>query len=465
MTYDLVLRNGTVVTETSVLEGASIAIEDGTIVGIGDDASVEKGSREIDIEGKIALPGMIDPHVHFGTGDQSDLDTQVVDFGINSKDALIGGVTTICTTTLFGGASLEELFEQTLTAGRDRSFCNFRIDSVVTTRDQVDEIPHLVSRGVRGFKFFAGYVGEQAQGLGMSPDGIPPDMFYEACEQIKKGGGGAFAKIHAEEPTVRGLLVDRMRDIDEAASLVKWAETTPNWAESAQIFTYGRIAEQLGVPFYPVHVSTAETLDTVRWMTAGGANMTVESLALYLVSTASEMDAKGMGGKAKIQPPLRHAHDRDALWGAIQDGTISVLGTDSTTYSARYKADTDFWDCRVGVNLQLADTIPLLFTEGVQKGKITLQHLAELVATNAAKLYGMYPRKGSLAVGSDADIAIIDPERTVTLGVDRLVGNTDYSLWEGRDVVGAPVLTVLNGAVVAEGGSVVTAQPSGQYTQ
>src|SRR5207249_10464022 len=179
---------------------------------------------------------------------------------------------------------------------------------------------------------------------------------------------------------------------------------------------YGQIASALGVPIYPVHISAAHTVETVKRLRADGMNVVGETIACFLATTAPEMDAKGMGGKAKIQPPIRFEKDKERLWRGIQEGTISVVGTDSLTYSASFKTGTDFWDCRVGVNLQVADTLPLLFDEGGNKGRIDLVTLAKGLSENAAKLYGLYPKKGALTTGADADVVVIDPEKEAMLG-------------------------------------------------
>lgn len=462
MPHDIVFKNGLVVTPNGLLRGG-VSIDGETITHVGANETLGSGHREIDLEGRVLFPGVMDPHMHFGFGDSVDVDTMVTDFEVNSKDCLLGGVTTISTTTLISREPLKKLFEQARNSGEKRSFCDYKIASVVSTRDQVDEIPWLVQQGVVSFKFFTGYIGAQAELFGMNPEGLTPAVFYEACEAIKKGGAPAFAKIHAEEPTVRGLFIDRLREDPSATTLTGWAETSPAWAESAQIYTYGNVAAQVGVPIYPVHVSSAETLKTIRWMKSQGKNIVAETLALFLNTTAEEMDSKDMGGKAKIQPPIRHQHDQDELWKAISDGTISTIGTDSLTYSAKFKSGEDFWDCRVGVNVQVADTIPLMMTRGVETGRIDLVTLAKLLSENSARRYGLYPRKGAILPGSDADLVVIDQNKEITLGVERTRGNSDYSLWEGRRAKGVPVMTTLRGRIVMEDGEIIVDKPHGKF--
>ncbi|MBI2962595.1 MAG: amidohydrolase family protein [Deltaproteobacteria bacterium] len=462
MAHDLVLKNALVVAPSGVFRGG-VAIDGEEIVALGSSATLGRGHREIDLDGKILLPGLFDPHVHFGVGDRIGEESMVEDFLHSTRDCLVGGVTTIATTSLLGRRPLPELFAQAVDCGRGHSWCDFKVTSVVGTAEQARQIPVVASEGGVSFKFFTGYVGEQAAGFGMDPEGITPALFHDACEQLRRCGTPAFPKIHAEDPYVRGILVDRLRRSGRADRLVAWAESSPEWAESVQIYTYGQIAHQLGVPLYPVHISAAHTVDTVKRLKADGMNVVGETIACFLSTTAPEMDAKGMGGKAKIQPPIRFEKDRERLWRGIQEGTISVVGTDSLCYSAAFKTEADFWDCRVGINLQVADTLALLFDEGVNRGRIDLPTLARVLSENAAKLYGLFPRKGAIAVGADADLVVLDPEREATLGVSRLRSRADYSLWEGRRVRGIPVMTFLRGHLVMQDGEIVTDRPAGRF--
>jgi dihydroorotase-like cyclic amidohydrolase len=259
--------------------------------------------------------------------------------------------------------------------------------------------------------------------------------------------------------------VDRLRKLGRADKLVAWAESSPEWSGSLQVYTYGLIANQLHVPLYPVHISAAHTVETLKQLHAQGFNIIGETVACFLSTPAPEMDAKGMGAKAKIQPPIRFEKDKERLWQGIREGTISVVGTDSLTYSAGFKESVDFWDCRVGINLQVADTLPLMFNEGINKGRIDLVTLAKVLSENAAKVYGLYPKKGAIAVGSDADLVVLDPDKEVTLGVTRMRSRADYSLWEGKKVRGVPVMTFLRGALVMQDGEIVGSQPTGKFVE
>ncbi len=462
MAHDVILKNALVVTPGGVIHGG-VAIAGEEIVAVAATSQLGAARREIDCDGKIILPGCFDPHVHFGVGDRFGDETMVEDFLHDTKDCLIGGVTTIATTTLFGAEPLAELFQRALRCAADHSWCDYKITTVVSTAEQVREIPTIAAAGGVSHKFFTGYAGEQAKAFGMNPEGITTDLFHAACETLARCGPPTFPAIHAEDPYVRGVLVDRLRRMGRVDKLVAWAESSPEWAESLQVYTYGLIAHALGVPLYPVHIHAAHTVDTLKRLHAEGLNLIGETVSCFLLTTAHEMDAKGMGARAKIQPPIRFERDRERLWQGLREGTISIVGTDSTPYTAQYKESVDFWDCRVGVNLQMADTLPLLFDEGVNKGRIDLVTLAKVLAENAAKTYGIYPEKGAVAVGSDADLVVLDPEKEVNLGLGRMRSRADYSLWEGRRVRGIPVMTFLRGELVMQDGEVVGTRPRGQF--
>jgi dihydropyrimidinase len=462
MMHDLVLEGGLVVTGSGEFLGG-VAIDGERITSVGADEVLGDGRRVVDLQGKVLLPGLIDPHVHFGIGDEDNDDTMREDFRYNSRDCLIGGVTTICSTTLIEDSPLDELFHRALKCAGGNSHVDYKINTVVTRRNQIEKIPGIIAEGGTAFKFYTGYVGEQAASFGMDPNGIPPDFFMRACEVIKANSRHAFASIHAEEPTSRGVLIDRMRELDPVGSLVHWSETSPDWAESLQVHGYGLIANHLKVTMYPVHVSSRFTVETIRAMKAQGMSIMGETLSAFLCGTADEFDAAGMGAKAKVQPPVRRDADREALWAGISDGTISFVGTDTLTYSSRYKGGTDFWECRVGLNLQVADTLPLLWNEGVAKGRITPSVLVKVTSENVARQYGMYPRKGVIAPGSDADLVVLDPDADMVLGVHRYRGKSDYSLWEGKQVRGVPTMTIFRGQVAAENGEIVAEQPRGEH--
>lgn len=461
MPHDLIVKNGLVVTPQGVLEGG-VAVDGEKLTAVGASSSLGTAKREVDVQGKIIFPGMFNPHTHLGNGDDVSWQGLDDDFARDTKDFAIGGVTTFATTNVFSKDPLVQCIDRSIKSGTGRSFVDFKITGVVLTPEQITEIPAVARKGCLSFKFFTGYCGCQAESLGMPVSGITPDMFLLACEELAKVGPPSVALIHAEEPYVRGILAERMQRAGKS-DLISWAEHSPAWAESVQVFQYGVIAKDFGVPMYVVHIANAHTVDFLAYLQREGYPIIGETVLGFLCSTAPEVEAKKLGTHAKIQPPIKFAADRDRLWRGLREGTITAVGTDSISYSSKYKDAQGFWETRVGLNMQEIDTLPLLFSEGINKGRIDLTTLARVVAENPARIFGIYPQKGVIAPGSDADLVVIDQNKQDTLGVHRMRGRADYSNWEGKQVKGMPVMTFLRGTLIAENGEVVGERPMGRY--
>src|SRR6185312_8342399 len=339
--------NGTVVTPTGLVRGG-LTVTDGVITSIGADPELPRGDTDLDVAGRYLLPGLIDPHVHLGIGDGAGPEKLRRDFVTESRDAAAGGVTTMITTTLFGAESRGEAAELAIAEGDRHSTVDYRLTAVVTTREQLREAEALVSLGIRSFKFFLGYKGEQAESFGMNASGISWDFFYQACEALGAAGATAFPTIHAEDPYVRDFLTERMRGKGASRQLQTWLETSPNILEPMQIYPAALIAHEVGTPVYVVHTSAWQSVDLIRELKEKGWPVFGETLAAFLYWTAPEADAKDKGAVAKIQPPIRLDRDRDALWHGVLDGTITSIGTDCQMYS-KDSRQGDFWDARVGL--------------------------------------------------------------------------------------------------------------------
>jgi dihydroorotase-like cyclic amidohydrolase len=461
---ELTLRNGLVVTPAGLVRGG-LSADGGEIVAIGPSRSLPSGETDIDVEGKIIFPGVIDPHVHLGIGLEPGQDSFNRELVTESRDAAIGGVTCFVTTTLFGTELRTRLIDAAIDASKReyQPFIDFAMTSVPTLEEHLTEIPDVVDRGVTAFKFFTGYRGKQAMGLGMAPEGIPPDMFYRACEIIKRCGPGVFPMIHAEEPTIRYLIQDRMRSEGRTDLLTAWHESSPDMLESMQIHQHALITGSVGVPLYVVHVSAAESVDLIRTLRLAGADVIGETVVGFLYFTDREADAKGLGPLGKIQPPIRADKDRQRLWKGLREGTLSTIGTDCVIYSQEQKLGADFWDVLVGLGPALSFTLPVMYSMGVNGGRLSLEALARLLSENSARQWGLYPAKGVLQVGSDADVVVIDPDKEVVLGLDKTQTRSDYTVYDGVRTRGAPVMTFVRGRLVAQDFRIVAEQPTGRY--
>lgn len=463
MELDLILRNGRIVTPEGVLENGAVCVASGKVVSVMTSAAQDlRARKEVDLRGLILFPGVFDPHCHLGSGDERTYEYMSESFAEDTKDFLLGGVTSFATTTVLAKNSLIQNFEDTQKAAAGRSRSDFRITNVILTDEHVTQIPAAIRAGVRSFKFYCGYCLDQAEKMGMSRDGVPPDLFFRACEQVAAHDPSSLMMIHAEEPHVRRMLADRFK-AQGRNDLIAWAEHSPQWSESVQVSLYSEIANQVGVPLYVVHISRAPTLDIIAYYRSRGHRIYAESTPVFLSTTAQEREACGCGFKAKIQPPIRFAEDQNRLWAGVLNGEVQAVGTDTIPYTSKYKKNAGFWDARPGLNIQTIDTLPLLYTEGVRGRGLGLVTLARITSQEPARLFGAGHVKGKIANGYDADFVVFDPEQTARLGLHRMRGRSDYSLWEDKEVQGIPVATYLRGSLVMQNGELTDEVPMGRF--
>ena len=458
---NLTLRNGVVVTPGGLVHGG-LAASDGVITQVGLDADLPTGEIDIDVDGKYLLPGVIDPHVHLGVGPGASAEKMQRDFVSESRDAASGGVTTMITTTLFGSGSRGEVAEQAIKAGNEHSLVDYRLTAVITTREQLDEAADLVKLGLRSFKFFLGYKGAQAESFGMNVDGISWDFFYQACEALGAAGAKAFPTIHAEDPHVRDFLTERLRGTGANHQLQTWLESSPNILEPMQIYPAALISHEVGTPVYVVHTSAWQSVDLIRDLKGKGWDVFGETLAAFLYWTAPEADAKSKGAVGKIQPPIRLDRDRDALWAGVLDGTITSIGTDCQMYPRETRSG-DFWDTQVGLGPGMGTLLPAVHTAGVLTGRCTIEDVARLLSENTARRFDLYPRKGVLQPGSDADVVVFNPAAQRVVSADELYTASGYSLYEGETLTGWPDQVFVRGNLVVDKGKIVATSPVGRH--
>jgi dihydroorotase-like cyclic amidohydrolase len=420
--YDTIMKNGLIVTPNEIIKGG-VAIAGEKIVGVGEDNTLGEAKQVIDVEGKVVFPGVFDPHIHLGNGDSVGYEAMKEDFYLETKEMAVAGVTLFATTTLYGSGSAIDGFDMTLESGRENSFVDYKITCCVSTQEQITEMREVTKRGCVDFKFFTGYRGKQAVDLGMTEDGITLKDWFLACEELSKIGPPVFPKIHAEDPWIREILLKRIKQQKRKDHLVAWAEHSPGYGENLQIYNLALIAHQCQTPLYIVHVSAKESIELIQYLCSQKVKIIAETTPAFLCANAPELEANKLGARAKIQPPIRFEEDNLALW----------------------------------------DAIPLMFTEGFNRGRIDLNTMAKILSENAAKLYGIYPQKGAIQVGSDADIVIIDQNKESVLGAHSLRGKSDYSIWEGKPVKGVPVMTFLRGKMIAKDGELVADKPFGRH--
>lgn len=449
--YDLVIENGQVVTPGGVRRCA-IGVRGEQIACLSEEKL--EGKRVIDASGKVVLPGAIDPHVHFELPFQGAVSAD--DYYSGSVAAAFGGVTTYIDFAIHPRERdmLEYLEERkALAAPKSVIDYGFHAGYTAETQKNLDYVKTLVEMGVPTFKMLLPYVREKFA--------VSDGFLYRMLEETKKQGG--LALIHAENAG----LVMRFVDEQEARGQVSWMqhyESRPNFVEAVSIATSIELAKQAGAALYVVHLSTGEGLAHMRRAQAEGYPMIVETCPQFLEFT-NEKYLEPDGHKYYMTPPFRTPKDQEALWAGIQDGSVNCMGTDHCPFTLEQKNLGKDLFSKVPNGIMGVETLlPYLFSEGVNKGRITLNRLAQLLSENTAKIHGLQ-NKGTLEVGKDADIVIVDPKLKRTISVENMHSNVDYTVYEGRELVGWPVVTISRGEVIVENGELKAERGRGKFVE
>ena len=408
----------------------------GRIVQIGGEF---EAAVEIGASGKLVLPGGVDAHVHLSSppGDGQG-PRWVDDFQSGSAAALAGGITTVGNMS-FGAADQTPLdtLRRDSEAAERQTIADVFLHPVLgePTERALDEIPRLLDHGCSSIKIF---ISNPRFDRGV-------DGYLEAIRRA--GTSGLITMLHCEDAALIAHATRRLV-ADGHTSLRYFPQSRPVAAEVAATQRAIAFAEITGAPVYLVHVSSERALAACADARARGLPVYVETRPLYLHLTEAVFDEPECG-RFVGQPPLRSASDVEALWAGLGRGLIDTVCTDHAPWSLQAKLDPELSveRLRPGVeNLQML--LPMLYSEGVRTGRISLRRLVDLTSANAARLFGLYPKKGAVAVGADADLVVFDPslERTVTGSMLR--SNADYSVYEGWQVTGWPIVTLRRGEVV-----------------
>jgi dihydropyrimidinase len=449
MSHDLVIRGGTVVTAADAY-AADLGIGAGRIVTIAE--GLPRAEREIDAAGLLVLPGGVDVHTHLDVqvGDVSTAD----DFESGTAAAACGGVTTICDYAWQGkGQTIAEAVEVWKAKARGKAHIDYGFHVILSDVDdgRLAEVPQIVAAGYPSFKVFM--INEFA---------IGDDAFLRLLRVAR--AAGAVVNVHAENGDVLDHLAREMRAAGRTSPR-HYAESRPVLAEVEATRRAIDYAELTGAEIYVVHMSCAGALDAVRAARRRGLRVWAETRPIYLVLTEERYRAGGTeAAKVVGAPPLRSAADRDALWDGLRAGDIQAIGSDNTSWTVEQKAAgaEDFTRVPYGVP-GLETEMQVIFSEGVSRGRISLQTFVGAFATNPARIFGLYPRKGTIAVGSDADLVLFDPACTRVLDERRLHSRAGYDPFHGVEVRGVPVLTLSRGEVVARDGELQSRPGRGRH--
>lgn len=442
MRYDLCVRNARIVDERGTWRGA-IAIRDGRVAALFADEPDGPADEIIDARGLPVLPGLVDIHVHFNEPGRADWEG----FECGSMGAAAGGMTTVVDMPLNNFPAVVD--GQTLAAKAaalsGRSLVDYLLWGGLVT-DNVDTLGDQDAYGIPGYKAFMS--NSAIDDFPAAGDGV----LYEGLRHA--AASGKLVAVHAESETLTAHYTARLRAagrIDRRA----WLESRPPLAELEAIGRALLLARAAGARLHIVHVSLAEGVDLVDAARQAGQQVSCETCPHYL--TLDEDDFLAIGPRAKCAPPLRSRANVEALWQRVLQGKLDLIASDHSPCPTadKLRGEDDIWQAWGGISgVQLL--LPLLLEEGVHRRGLSLPLLARLTSANPARLLGLYPRKGSLQPGADADLTIVDPGQEWTVSAGALFARHQHTPYEGRRLHGRVIATLVRGLVVYKDGEIVT---------
>ena len=454
--FDLVIRNGTVATAADTTD-CDIGIKDGVVAILG--KNLGPGAQEIDASGRLVLPGGIDSHCHIEQRSSAGI-VCADDFYSATVSAAFGGTTTVIPfAAQHRGQSLRQVVAEYHEAALPKAVVDYAFHLIISDpSEQVmgQELPALIRDGYTSFKVYMTY------DLLALDDRQMLDVLAVARRE------GALVMVHAENHEMIKWLTGRLLDRGLGAPRYH-AVSHVRLAEGEATNRAVALSQLLDVPILLVHVSAAEAIEVIRNAQTNGLKIYGETCPQYLFLTAGDLAKPGVeGAKFCCSPPPRDHAAQEAVWAGLRNGTFQVFSSDHAPY--RFDASgklphgkrTTFKEIANGVpGIELR--LPLLFSEGVGQGRLDLNTFVALTATNHAKVYGLYPKKGTIAVGSDADIAVWDPERETEITAEMLHDNVGYTPYEGRRLRGWPMTVLSRGRFVVKDGKLVARRGSGQF--
>lgn len=457
MTADLLIHGGRVVFPDGIV-AADIAVQGKTISAVGGPGSLGGARRSIDATGLHVLPGIIDPHVHLQTF-QDPFDVNVL---TETRNAAIGGVTTMIPMLLNredASLSFLEYFPWARQAVEEKSVIDAAFSAVVGTTKQIEELPQFANEcGVCSYKFYMAYTQDEASVFGIIA--VDDAQFLQGLATVRDIGWPARAMVHAENMSIIHPL--KAKYIAEGRTdLRAWTDARPDIAEEEATRRAIWYTKQTGSRLYIVHMTIGRGVEWVRQARTEGVDVIAETCPHYLVLTKDD-DAK-VGRLGKVNPPLRDEESAELLWAGLRSGDVTCLGSDHSTVVPRPdKMKESIWDAVPGFP-GMGMLLPIMLSEGYHKGRISLERLTAVLTRDNAQTYGLFPRKGAIRVGSDADFALVDLDEERVVTPEYMQSAADWGLYDGWKLRGWPVKTIVAGEVVMDQGEITVEPGHGSY--
>lgn len=454
MRFDTIVRGGNVVTPqgTSVTD---IGIAGEKIAAIGPDLEAGAGTKIVDAKDHHVIPGVLDVHVHLELPFMGAVSAD--DYRTGTRAGARGGVTTVIDFAIpYAGDTLNDAADKWMKRAEGKALIDYTFHICITRyNEHKDQIKGMVDRGFTTFKEFMIYESEGWQ----SDD----RALFGTLEKMKEYG--TMLLVHAESSRVLDELIERNHtpELMKQYGAQLHRITRPNFIEAEAIQRVVTWSEVTGGQLYIVHMSTREGTEIVKAAQARGVPVLAETCAQYLVLDDS-MFAREDGHLYACCPQIKTPADQERLWKGLKDGEVSVVSTDTCTFTREQKAMWNGDWTKIPMGLPGLETLlPVTYTHGVLKNRISLEEMSQKLSTNPAKIMGLYPRKGAIEVGADADLAIIHPDKTFTVDCDTMETNADWSPYQGWDLAGFSRTTLSRGDVIVDNYRVVGQEGRGKW--
>jgi len=459
-TCDILITNANLVIPKEGILKKDILIENQKIKAITNSTNNISYSKKINANEKYVLPGLIDPHIHYGVFSPIEQASRT-----ESRSAAIGGVTTIMRMIRLKESYKQKIVEH-LKASENNHFIDYSIHASILNPIQIEDIPYLCNLGITSFKLYMNLGATENRILmDMNPYenkllpehiNVTDDLCKKVVKESSSYANNSTVLVHAEDFNMCSELINKntnkiRNSYNNYNSLEMWSKSRPTESEVIAIKKIMNFARQFQSNIYFVHIGSNDALDAIlKEKQIGGCNVYIESCPHYLTHSIDYKDIKG-----KVVPPLRSKNDIAALWVALKNNVVDTIGTDhvANVLKLKYGKNKDIWSSLAGFP-GVATMLPVLLHYGVNAGRISLEKLVELTSYNASRIFGMHPKKGTIKENSDADLVIIDLDLIKKVDSKELQSFADYSIYDNYVLQGWPSITISRGEVIMEDGLV-----------